>query len=650
MALGRLSPFKALEEDVVKEQEPITPSEGPTANPRFGQRGKGGGAFSQLGTTPEPEPGAGELALQGPVKAVGSSVAKGLGKMGLDALFADNTFGRPEDAYQEQRAGERDLSAVPVSQGQNPGLWGSGSPLAPELPNIDLTSPGTTFQTLGTPPMPTGIDPAQAASIMGIEDPEILKTIMDQISGVSNIEGLATTGTSASTGATSGLGELGSTIGSGISDFGSSIGSLASSLGAGAISAGVGALPSFLGKLAGMNDPYGQLGLQAAGMLGGPIAGGALAGSLGLGAGAGVGGGLAGAGAGAAAGMAGLAAAAPAGVIAIPTMVIMAMQMAADKKAMGQLKSRMKGFGIELPNQLQRVQDMGMLGAGIGPDTTPEQAANYFQQLMDTSNNFRESGAENILQSGFSRVSGESRDFTAEFPQGPELYKQLSPYLNAIEGGKLRSLDVMGNANTPLPGSWMNGTTNWDGSWNPTVNGAEDPMRFAYNFATPEFMSALASPGVASRQESYNAGEGGMMERTVYDPFQSNAQFDLKNPYASATAEGQGLPGQYVNSGLYNQMMGLKPGNLESGFNSLFAPYGGFNEAGRGIGLGQPRTGVVAPVSASAPVGAAGNGMTGGAGAPGGGGSPSNLLGSLGFAGLNGPVSELRGPEDPTRL
>jgi hypothetical protein len=596
MALGRLSAFTKLE----KEKPYQGPLGGePTATPGPGTGGAGGGVLANVerGGGSEAQPQA-PSPLMAELKTAGSALAKKgtelAAKAGFEKLIGGNEANQTGQSLSDQ-----------VRSGVSPAYFNPSEHMDVADPsqfgNFDVAEPGVTFEMPGS-----GMTAGQGVANAG------------------TLQALDTGG------------------------FASMAGDLATGAAGGLAGAGAGYIPSMIGRLLGNTNPGISALLSGAGAVAAPAAGGAVAGALGVGgaagaAGASAGGGAAGAAAGAGAG---LAAAAPALLFMAPLFAGMIAKGFSDAEVMQAARSlehRMKFFGAGLPEQLQSIQGGAEEAKGITPGMDPTKAYAAISDLLARQQAFRETGTENILSRGFSTVSGGSgQDVSADFPQGPALYASLSPYLNQIEAGKLRGLDVLGGAGAGLPPAWMSGTTAWNGEWQPTVNSGNnasmDPYQFAQRFAPASFLSKLTSPIPASHEAQVGQGfEGAPVMGQVYDPV--GPEYDMNNPYAEHY-----LPYESkVNSQLYNELMSIKPGNLEKGFGNLFAPYGGWNDAALKAGFGGGGS-TMSPTASTpaAPVNAA---------APSAGPSGSNnLQGRIGFAGLQGPLNEIRGGDDLTRV
>lgn len=143
-----------------------------SASPRGGFGVSPGGRGLESRSVEPQGPSTGEKVLKGGLSAA-KSLAKPAGQL-FDKLNAPTQTpfdrGTSEEAFLTQREGERgDFSSALTQPATMDGeqLWGSGQPLAPSLPNVDLTAADTTFSMPASSGAGAGIAPGASTGPSG---------------------------------------------------------------------------------------------------------------------------------------------------------------------------------------------------------------------------------------------------------------------------------------------------------------------------------------------------------------------------------------------------------------------------------------------------------------------------------------------------
>lgn len=183
--------------------------------------------------------------------------------------------------------------------------------------------------------------------------------------------------------------------------------------------------------------------LGALGALGGGGAMSGVAGSAGGAAGA-AGGGLAGA-----------AASLPMVAMIIGTAV---NSMLASKQDAFDLGQRFKSLTGQIPGKIASLQNAPALLAQLNdPAVTPQQAADVYRQLEAIQQDLDQSGVEDFLQTGRTGIVGSRSNAagptSAQFSQGPEIWEALTPYLQALDVGRMRATDIAARGGAPIEGA-----------------------------------------------------------------------------------------------------------------------------------------------------------------------------------------------------
>jgi hypothetical protein len=395
-------------------------------------------------------------------------------------------------------------------------------------------------------------------------------------------------------------GEIGGSVG------GSAAGSLAGMA--------VGPLLSYLGRLATKDSsPEMQAAIsgltQALAPAAAPAAAGAVSGAAaGTGALTGAAGGLAAAGP-------GLIAAAPIAAMMIATSI---NSMLTQQAMAGQLQDRFKGLSSSLPGHISNIQKAPQLLEQLNSASTPEQATDIYRQLEKISQDFEQSGIENFLKSGSTSVTGPSGQgsLSAGFEQGPEIYKQLSPFLQAMDVGRMRATDIAARGGKPIEGArsiydygFSGGGPEFSEAIRPgSTNPGGELMQFLLGLGVAPNTSDVVPQSIAP--EELAAGQPGAAVRTFAGIAPSNTTpvslQDMTKSFSPGGANwGRIEPGsggaQYIQTNyglvdrnLFDQLAAIQPGNYEQGLAELWKPYGGGNIGLERYGFG---TGGMPPTS-----------------------------------------------------
>lgn len=295
----------------------------------------------------------------------------------------------------------------------------------------------------------------------------------------------------------------------------------------------------------------------------------------------------------------GLIASAPMTAMIIGTSINNMLSQAALAEKLGARAKKLSGGVGDTFASLSAAPD---LLAQLGPNTTPEEAANIYKQVEALQQQFENSGMEDFLQSGYTSVGSQGQgNLFAGFPQGPELFAQLTPFMQAMDVARMRATDIAARAGQP-------------------IEGARPIFDYAYNLGSPEFAEAArpssTTPargqvseqlaklfGTEAGQQASPAGFG----TGTYDPVAEanqlagpdllrfagipqgtqatiadiekflgpgGAGYGLVEPGSAGAKYGTSRYG-IINREIFNALNAIQPGNYEAGLADVFGRYGG---------------------------------------------------------------------------
>lgn len=590
MALGKTSAFSKLEK---KEEAPGTqsPYQGPGLG---GDASRGGGLMRSLD---EARGGIGQ------VEGVLNKGAKIMNQGGGFDTLGGGT-GRSEDAYQSQRTSERNPTSLgsPTTGGFD-SLWGSGQPLAPALPSFDLTAPDTTFS------MPTGDQPISGAGLGGgLSSGDAGSFMGSAAGGVGAAGGLMSLAMDAKNGNWGNIAkDLIGLYGNASQLSNGTIPSISDLLGKGVdavgslFGGGAGGAAGAAGEIAGSGGAF-------AGELGGEI-GGSLAGSA-----AAEGGALAAEGASTLASTTGSMLSSLIGDIAGPIAPVLPFIVNAITNTINGVDPwtgepyRYAGF----LNSMMKDQGFGMQNLGRAGQMFPyaQNQDELKYQIKTINDSLRNSQGTPVTGGGEwdlgylpatgNRIHGKNIagvDMGASAVKWNEVIQALKAGLPAGSGNPLTPQDDMRLAGQFLDRSSLApkySAGGWGGTYFPGVEGSTTEI--------PGFGTGFISPN---------------NDQLAYAPSNTYSAYgDINYPYEDPGAQwaGANFP---------------KPGEF----------FGSPSQAWQGLMKGQGFGSLGTNSNPGAPAGA---GQVGG--------QKSNLQGTLGFAGLTGPLNEIRGGDNPNQV
>lgn len=275
-----------------------------------------------------------------------------------------------------------------------------------------------------------------------------------------------------------------------------------------------------------------------------------------------------------AAGTAGLAATAGVAMapITIPYAVMSISDIFAGQRDAGQLEDRVKKLMGGLQPQLDNIKRGAQMGLSVNDQTSVEDAERIAQELYNITGDFKGSGTYEFLEDGVTRVKSSTEmgkgSIGFEFPQGPAILKSLRGPFDDLRAGQIRAADIVGKAGK-TPAGW--GFPAADDKGKLSAGAWYDPITLAEGSGTEAFDKAFKGKTAADLvpfQGGYHVpGADSLVNESQATQAERDKHTYIDTPYGIRYKP------------IYDQLMQIQPGNIQSGLAEVFAPYGGYNEA-----------------------------------------------------------------------